>query len=186
MPTTIWKLWSGASYKVFELHTLIKVMRTEGFEPSSQVGGEPLVIYRQSSTIELRSQGRVKVPEPYIPQDWPDIFATCFQDTVYFSPLLLKCYCYLSLGTRIFAIYPSLERQDSNLQTWLYMRVLSPQYVFHFHHVPKGVQEVNRTKKMCVWRLYSSLMCYSWTRNRRCMCCPYVLRVKAGSTQLLW
>ena len=28
---------------------------TAGFEPVSQVGDEPLVVYRQSSTIELRS-----------------------------------------------------------------------------------------------------------------------------------
>ena len=28
---------------------------TTGIEPASQVGDEPLVVYRQSSTIELRS-----------------------------------------------------------------------------------------------------------------------------------
>ena len=28
---------------------------TAGFEPASQVGDEPLVVYRQSSTVELRS-----------------------------------------------------------------------------------------------------------------------------------
>ena len=35
--------------------THIDQIGTAGIEPASQVGGEPLVIYRQSSTIELRS-----------------------------------------------------------------------------------------------------------------------------------
>lgn len=33
-----------------------KQIGTTGFEPASQVGGEPLVVYRQSSSIELRSE----------------------------------------------------------------------------------------------------------------------------------
>ena len=47
---------------------------TARFELTSQVGDEPLVVYRQSSSIELRSVGRVKVPEPHIPR----IGLTCY------------------------------------------------------------------------------------------------------------
>lgn len=84
---------------------------TAGFEPASQVGDEPLIIYRQSSTIKLRSEisaGRFEHPPPAERQALLHNYTIRILDTHVPSPFLHSLYTTMLLRLlRVMGLEPT-------------------------------------------------------------------------------